>query len=64
MVMVKQHKPPAERMHQQAPLKAAPEHSLRLHDDVIVVWLRNLGLGKYEAASHENEIDETAPPQH
>jgi hypothetical protein len=22
-------------------------------------WLRSLGLGKYEAAFHENEIDET-----
>jgi SAM domain (Sterile alpha motif) len=25
----------------------------------IVVWLRGLGLGKYEAAFRENEIDET-----
>ena len=25
----------------------------------IVVWLRTLGLGKYEAAFRENEIDET-----
>src|SRR4029077_7669370 len=25
----------------------------------IVVWLRSLGLGKYEAAFRENEIDET-----
>src|SRR5271163_2813864 len=25
----------------------------------VVVWLRNLGLGKYEAAFRENEIDET-----
>jgi hypothetical protein len=26
----------------------------------IVVWLRSLGLRKYEAAFRENEIDETA----
>jgi hypothetical protein len=26
----------------------------------IVVWLRNLGLGKYEAAFRDNDIDETA----
>jgi hypothetical protein len=25
----------------------------------IVVWLRSLGLGKYEVAFRENEIDET-----
>ena len=25
----------------------------------IVVWLRSFGLGKYEAAFRENEIDET-----
>ena len=25
----------------------------------IVIWLRSLGLGKYEAAFRENEIDET-----
>ena len=25
----------------------------------IVVWLRKLGLGKYEAAFRENDIDET-----
>ena len=24
----------------------------------VVVWLRSLGLGKYEAAFRENEIDE------
>src|ERR1700723_1880095 len=29
---------------------------------VIVVWLRSLGLGKYEAAFRENEIDETVLP--
>jgi class 3 adenylate cyclase/predicted ATPase len=28
----------------------------------IVVWLRSLGLGKYEAAFQENEIDETVLP--
>src|SRR6476646_584587 len=25
----------------------------------VVVWLRSLGLGKYEALFHENDIDET-----
>ena len=25
----------------------------------IVVWLRSLGLGKYEALFHENDIDDT-----
>ncbi len=29
----------------------------------IVVWLRNLGLGKYEAAFRENEIDEAVLPR-
>jgi class 3 adenylate cyclase len=28
----------------------------------IVVWLRSIGLGKYEAAFRENEIDETVLP--
>src|SRR5271163_5003642 len=28
----------------------------------IVVWLRSLGLGKYEAAFRENEIDKTVLP--
>ncbi len=28
----------------------------------LVVWLRSLGLGKYEAAIRENEIDETVLP--
>jgi hypothetical protein len=28
----------------------------------IVVWLRSLGLGKYEAEFRENEIDETVLP--
>ena len=27
-----------------------------------MVWLRSLGLGKYEASSRENEIDETVLP--
>ena len=28
----------------------------------IVVWLRSLGLGKYEAAFRESDIDETVLP--
>ena len=28
----------------------------------VAVWLRSLGLGKYEAAFRENEIDETVLP--
>jgi SAM domain (Sterile alpha motif) len=28
----------------------------------VVVWLRSLGLGKYEAAFRENEVDETVLP--
>jgi SAM domain (Sterile alpha motif) len=28
----------------------------------IVVWLRSLGLGKYEAAFRENDIDESVLP--
>ena len=28
----------------------------------IVVWLRSLGLGRYEAAFRDNEIDETVLP--
>ena len=28
----------------------------------VMVWLRSLGLGKYEAAFRENEIDETVLP--
>jgi SAM domain (Sterile alpha motif) len=28
----------------------------------VVIWLRSLGLGKYEAAFRENEIDETVLP--
>jgi hypothetical protein len=27
----------------------------------IVLWLRSLNLGKYEAAFRENDIDETVP---
>jgi len=29
----------------------------------ITVWLRGLGLGKYEAAFREHEIDETVLPK-
>ena len=28
----------------------------------VVVWLRSLGLGKYEALFHENDIDEKVLP--
>ena len=28
----------------------------------VVVWLRSLGLGKYEALFRENDIDETVLP--
>ena len=28
----------------------------------VVVWLRSLGLGKYEAAFRDNEIDDTVLP--
>jgi hypothetical protein len=28
----------------------------------VVVWLRGLGLGRYEAAFRENDIDETVLP--
>jgi hypothetical protein len=28
----------------------------------IVVWLRSLGLGRYEAAFRDNDIDETVLP--
>ena len=28
----------------------------------IVIWLRSLGLGRYEAAFRDNEIDETVLP--
>ena len=30
----------------------------------VVVWLRSLGLGKYEAAFRDNKIDETVPEQY
>src|SRR5262249_37352171 len=39
-----------------------PSHRLRARAMDIVVWLRSLGLGKYEAAFRENEIDETVLP--
>ena len=29
----------------------------------VVVWLRRLGLERYEVAFRENEIDETAPSE-
>ena len=29
----------------------------------VVVWLRSLGLEKYEAAFHENEINENSPAE-
>ncbi len=28
----------------------------------VVLWLRSLGLGKYETMFHENDIDETVLP--
>jgi SAM (Sterile alpha motif) domain-containing protein len=46
---------------------ASPEDDMR-HPDCrraimdVVVWLRSLGLGKYEAAFRENEIDEAVLP--
>ena len=39
-----------------------PSHQLRALVMDIVVWLRSLGLGKYEAIFRENEIDETVLP--
>ena len=39
---------------------ATPDFGRAVMD--IVVWLRSLGLGKYEAAFRENEIDETVLP--
>ena len=39
---------------------AATDRGARAMD--IVVWLRSLGLGKYEAAFRENDIDETVLP--
>ena len=42
-------------------MAATPDRrGARLMD--IVVWLRSLGLGKYEAAFRENDIDETVLP--
>jgi SAM domain (Sterile alpha motif) len=41
-------------------MRATPGSRLAVMD--IVVWLRSLGLGKYEAAFRENEIDETVLP--
>src|ERR1700719_3933202 len=51
---------------------SALDRALRLDDHMrrqsrgatmdVVVWLRSLGLGKYEAAFRENEIDETVLP--
>ena len=29
----------------------------------VAVWLGSLGLGKYEAAFRENEIDQNGPPE-
>ena len=37
-----------------------PSHRLRARAMDVVVWLRSLGLGKYEAAFRENDIGETA----
>src|SRR5580692_12377824 len=39
-----------------------PQPSVRRAVMDIVVWLRSLGLGKYEAAFRENDIDETVLP--
>ena len=41
-------------------ISATPDFGRAVMD--IVVWLRSLGLGKYEAAFRENEIDETVLP--
>jgi SAM domain (Sterile alpha motif) len=41
-------------------MHAAPDCRRAVMD--MVVWLRSLGLGKYEAAFRENEIDETVLP--
>ncbi len=41
-------------------MRATPIVWARLMD--MVVWLRSLGLGKFEAAFRENEIDETVLP--
>ena len=41
-------------------ISATPDFGRAVMD--IVVWLRSLGLGRYEAAFRENEIDETVLP--
>ena len=41
-------------------MSAAPDFRRAVMN--IVVWLRSLGLGKYEAAFRENDIDETVLP--
>jgi hypothetical protein len=41
-------------------IRATPEYWGAVMD--IVVWLRSLDLGKYEAVFRENEIDETVLP--
>src|SRR5215472_7434206 len=41
-------------------MRATPDCRRAVMD--IVVWLRSLGLGKYEAAFRENDIDETVLP--
>ena len=39
------------------------DHDARVGGTImdVVVWLRSLGLGKYEAAFRENDIDDTGP---
>ena len=50
----------------QGPLRAPPtmicSKAKRGRPMDVMVWLRSLGLGKYEAAFRENEIDETVLP--
>ena len=41
-------------------MNATPDSRRAVMD--IVVWLRSLGLGKYEAIFRENDIDETVLP--
>ena len=41
-------------------MRATPDCRRAVMD--VVVWLRSLGLGKYEAAFRENDIDETVLP--
>jgi SAM domain (Sterile alpha motif) len=46
-----------------APVNDYPSENVLGHAIMdVVVWLRSLGLGKYEAAFRENEIDETVLP--